>query len=163
MVALCEGRIGDTAALFEKASQLGPSIPVYYLMCGGGKIARGEVEDGIAMLRRGMQVSPTDPLISFAYLYLSLGYLQLEDYDAALKDADIGIERLPLYPLLHVSRALALAALGKVTEAKDAMGRAIELGRGVDVAVLQQRALEYSQSPSRKAAIQALFSTIAGA
>jgi adenylate cyclase len=160
MVALCEGRIGDTAALFEKASQLGPSIPVYYLMCGGGKIARGDVEDGIEMLRRGMQVSPTDPLISFAYLYLSLGYLQLEDDDAALKNADIGIERLPLFPLLHVSRALALAALGKVTEAKDAMARAVELGQGVDVAVLQRRALEYSESASRKAKVQALFSAI---
>jgi adenylate cyclase len=160
MVALAEGRIGDTATLYEKASQLGPSIPAYYLLCGGGKIAIGEIEAGIAMLRRGMQVSPADPLTAYANLYLSLGYLQLEDYDAALKEADLGVQRLSIYPLIHVARALALAGLGKLTEAKDAMARAVELGQGVDVAVLEQRALEYSESPPRKAKIQALFSTI---
>jgi tetratricopeptide (TPR) repeat protein len=129
-------------------------------MCGGGKIALGEVEDGIAILRRGIQVSPADPMLAYANLYLSLGYLQLEDYDTALKEADIGIQRLSIYPLIHVSRALALAGLGKVTEAKDAMARAVELGQGVEVSVLQQRALEYSESPSRKAKIEALFSMI---
>jgi adenylate cyclase len=160
MVALAEGRIGDTAALYEKASQLAPSISAYYLLCAGGKIAIGEIEDGIAMLRRGMQVSPADPMTSYANLYLSLGYLQFEDYDTALKEADLGIQRLPIYPLLHVTRALALAGLGKLAEAKGAMARAIELGQGVDVAVLEQRALEYSELPSRKAKIQALFSAI---
>ena len=160
MVALAEGRIGDTAALYEKASQLGPSIPVYYLMCGGGKIALGEIEEGIAMLRRGMQVSPTDPMTAYANLYLSLGYLQFEDYGAALKEADLGVQRLPIYPLLHVTRALALAGGGKLAEAKSAMARAVELGQGVDVAVLEQRVLEYSESPPRKAKIQALFSAI---
>jgi hypothetical protein len=55
---------------------------------------------------------------------------------------------------------LALAGLGKLAEAKGAMARAIELGQGVDVAVLEQRALEYSELPSRKAKIQALFSAI---
>jgi len=163
ILALAEGRVGDTAALYEKASQLSPSIPIYYLLCGGGKIARGEIEDGIEMLRRGIQVSPADPMIVYANLYLSLGYLQLEDYDVALKEADIGIQRLPIYPLIHVTRALALAGLGKLSEAKDAMTRAVELGQGVDVAVLEQRALEYSGSPSRKAKIQALFSAIGDA
>jgi adenylate cyclase len=163
MVALAEGRIGDTAALYEKASQLGPSIPTYYLLCGGGKIALGEIEDGIAMLRRAMQVSPADPLTAYANLYLSLGYLQLEDYDAALKEADTGIQRLPIYPLIHVTRALALAGLDRLAEAKDAMARAVEWGQGVDVAVLEQRALEYSESPPRKAKIQALFSAIGDA
>jgi adenylate cyclase len=160
MVALAEGRIGDTAALYEKASQLGPSIPAYYLLCGGGKIAIGEIEAGIEMLRRGMQVSPADPLTAYANLYLSLGYLQLEDYDAALKEADLGVQRLSIYPLIHVARALALAGLGKLAEAKDAMARAVELGQGVDVAVLEKRALEYSESPPRKAKVQALFSAI---
>jgi tetratricopeptide (TPR) repeat protein len=159
MVALAEGRIGDTAALYERASQLAPSIPVYYLLSGGGKIALGEIEEGMEILRRGMQVSPADPLIAYANLYL-LGHLQLEDYDTALKEADLGIQRLPIYPLLHVSRSLALAGLGKVTEAKEAMARAVELGQGVDIAVLQQRALEYSESPSGKAKIQALFSAL---
>jgi adenylate cyclase len=163
MVALAEGRIGDTAALYEKASQLGPSIPAYYLLCGGGKIAVGEIKGGMEMLRRGMQVSPADPLTAYANLYLSLGYLQLEDYDAALKEADLGAQRLPIYPLLHMTRALALAGLGKLAEAKDAMARAVELGQGVEVAVLEQRILEYSESPSRKAEIQALVSAIADA
>jgi adenylate cyclase len=160
MVALAEGRIGDSAVLYEKASQLGPSIPIYYLMSGGGKIALGEIEEGIAMLRRGMQVSPTDPMTAYANLYLSLGYLQFEDYDTALREADLGVQRLPIYPLLHVTRALALAGLGKLAEAKDAMARAVELGQGVDVAVLEKRALEYSESPPRKAKIQTLFSAI---
>jgi adenylate cyclase len=163
MVALAEGRVGDTAALYEKASQLGPSIPAYYLLCGGGKIALGDIEAGIEMLRRGMQVSPADPLTAYANLYLSLGYLQLEDYDAALKEADLGVQRLSIYPLIHVARALALAGLGKLTEAKDAIARAVELGQGVDVAVLERRALEYSESPPRKAKVQALFSAIADA
>jgi TolB-like protein len=163
MVALAEGRIGDTAALYEKATQLGPSIPVFFLMCGGGKIALGEIEEGIEMLRRGMQVSPTDPMIAYANLYLSIGYLQLEDYDAALREADLGVQRLPIYPLLHVTKALALAGLDRLAEAKDAMARAVELGQGVDVAVLEQRILEYSESPPRKAKIQALFNAIDGA
>jgi tetratricopeptide (TPR) repeat protein len=163
MVALAEGRVGDTAALYEKASQLGPSIPAYYLLCGGGKIALGDIEAGIEMLRRGMQVSPADPLTAYANLYLSLGYLQLEDYDAALNEADLGVQRLSIYPLIHVARALALAGLGKLTEAKDAIARAVELGQGVDVAVLERRALEYSESPPRKAKVQALFSAIADA
>jgi len=160
MLALAEGRIGDTAALYEKATQLGPSIPTYYLLCGGGKIALGEIEEGIAMLRRAMQVSPTDPMTAYANLYLSIGYLQFEDYGTALKEADIGVQRLPIYPLLHVTRALALAGLERLTDAKDAMARAVELGQGVDVAVLEQRTLEYSESPPRKAKIQALFSAI---
>jgi hypothetical protein len=50
--------------------------------------------------------------------------------------------------------------LGKLSEAKDTMARAIELGQGVDVAVLQKRALEYSESPARKTRIEALFSAI---
>ncbi|MFV1977937.1 MAG: hypothetical protein ACC649_01160 [Myxococcota bacterium] len=114
----------------------------------------------MAMLRRAMQVSPADPLTVYANLYLSLGYLQLEDYDAALKEADIGIQRLQIYPLIHVTRALALAGLDRVAEAKDAMTHAVKLGQGVDVAVLEQRALEYSESPARKAKIQALFSAM---
>jgi hypothetical protein len=68
-----------------------------------------------------------------------------------------------MYPIIHVTRALALAGLDRLTEAKEAMARAIELGQGVDVAVLEQRALEYSESPPRKARIQALFSAIAAA
>jgi tetratricopeptide (TPR) repeat protein len=130
------------------------------LLCGGGKIAIGDIEDGMEMLRRGMRVSPADPLTAYANLYLSLGYLQLEDYGAALKEADLGVQRLSIYPLIHVTRALALAGLGKLAEAKDAIARAIELGQGVDVAVLERRALEYSESPPRKAKIQALFSEI---
>jgi adenylate cyclase len=160
MLALAEGRIGDTAALYEKASQLGPSIPAYYLLCGGGKIALGEIEAGMKILRRGIQVSPADPMTVYANLYLSLGYLQLEDYETALKEAELGIQRLEMYPIIHVTRALALAGLDRLTEAKEAMARAIELGRGVDVAVLEQRALEYSESLPRKAKIQTLFSAI---
>ena len=83
-----------------------------------------------------------------------------EDYGTALKEADIGVQRLSIYPLLHVTRALALAGLERLTEAKDAIARAVELGQGVDVAVLEQRILEYSESPPRKAKIQALFSSI---
>ena len=77
-----------------------------------------------------------------------------------MTEADLGVQRLSIYPLIHVTRALAFAGLGKLTEAKDAMARAVELGQGVDVAVLEQRVLEYSESPPRKAKVQALFSVI---
>jgi hypothetical protein len=40
------------------------------------------------------------------------------------------------------------------------MAHAVELGQGVDVAVLEQPTLEHSESPPRKAKIQALFSAI---
>ena len=73
---------------------------------------------------------------------------------------ELGVQRLPIYPLLHVTKALALAGLDRLAEANDAMAHAVEMGQGVEVAVLEQRILEYSESPPRKAKIQALFSAI---
>ena len=56
--------------------------------------------------------------------------LSFEDDDSELKEVDLGVQRLSIYPLIHVTRALALAGPGKLAEAKEAMTRAVELGQG---------------------------------
>ena len=113
---------GDVAAAFaagDKAMELNPYEMLTVAEYGGRLILTGEIERGMAMLRRAGEFAAIRPSSHHFYLFLG-NYLRGDMTEAAHHAAQITAED---YSLGHLAKALAAAALGDSVRARQAVDR----------------------------------------
>lgn len=112
---------------FEAALALSPSCALTYIL--GSVVAGwgGEAERAIDWSERGMRLSPFDPWAFAAYDAQALGYFHLGRYQDAVAAAYKSNQANPAHSITYVQLAAALAKLGRLTEAKAAASRVLQL------------------------------------
>ena len=113
---------GDVAAAFaagDKAMELNPYEMLTVAEYGGRRILTGEIERGMAMLRRAGEYAAIRPSSHHFYLFLG-NYLRSDTTEAAHHASQITAED---YSLGHLAKALAAAASGDSVRARQAVDR----------------------------------------
>lgn len=112
---------------FEAALALSPSCALTYIL--GSVLAGwgGEAGRAIDWSERGMRLSPLDPWAFAAYNAQALGYFHLGRYEEAAVAAYKSNRANPAHSITYVQLAATLAKLGRLTEAKAAAARVLEL------------------------------------
>jgi TolB-like protein len=118
---------GSAFTAFEAALSLSPSCALTYIL--GSVVAGwgGEAERAIEWSRRGMRLSPTDPWAFAAYDAQALGHFRLGRYEDAAAAAHKSNRANPNHSITYVQLAASLAKLGRLTEARTAAARVLEL------------------------------------
>jgi TolB-like protein/Flp pilus assembly protein TadD len=112
---------------FEAALALSPSCALTYIL--GSVVAGwgGEAERAIEWSERGMRLSPFDPWAFAAYDAQALGHFRRGRYADAASAAYKSNRANPAHSITYVQMAAALAKLGRLTEAKAAAARVLQL------------------------------------
>jgi tetratricopeptide (TPR) repeat protein len=127
MRAAASGRWQVAADELGAAAFLVPSSAVYIHDYGEALVRLGLADEGIAYLRRSVEldVGSADYRFTLARLYM-----RLSDYGAALEQLDAFVRLRPNNRSGHVARAVALAGLGRLEEAESSIERVEGLSGG---------------------------------
>jgi tetratricopeptide (TPR) repeat protein len=112
---------------FEAALALSPSTALAYIL--GSVVAGwgGESERAIDWSERGIRLSPFDPWAFAAYDAQALGHFHRGRYEDAASAAYKSNRANPVHSITYVQLAAALAKLGRMSEARRAAARVLQL------------------------------------
>jgi Flp pilus assembly protein TadD len=96
-------------------------------------IGSREPEKALEALQRAAAQTPKDESL---YAYVADSCTDHNEYGLGLRVVDLGLKHLPGSARLHYERAMFLARLDRLEEAKPEFGRASELAPGGDIAYL---------------------------
>lgn len=122
-------RLDDALDEARVAVDLNPN-DAYALHALGNKSDLAADPDGIGHMERAQKLNPEDSLRHSHLTFLARAYIAAGDDAAAADRARQAIRRAPDYVAAHYVLALALAHLGRLSEARDAMARCEELSPG---------------------------------
>ena len=120
----------DRAAAFvalEAALAISPSSALTYILGAVMLAWGGETERAIEWSERGMRLSPFDPWAFAAYDAQSTSHFLLGRYEDACRAAHKAVQANPAHSITYVKLAAALSQMGRMTEAKAAAARVLEL------------------------------------
>ncbi len=129
-----QGRHDAGIELTRRATELNPSFALAYHLQGVGHMFNGEPEAGIAAINQALRLSPFDHLRPVWLSTLSAVHYLAKDYKSALEVADTAIQTWPKYVLAQRGRANALAQLGRMDEARQALADFLALSPNYTVA-----------------------------
>ena len=119
---------GETA--LRRAIELNPSYAFGYYCLSAHALLAGPPEPGIEAIERAIRISPNDVMLAAWFGGLSALHYMARDYERALAAADRSGQRNPSWPGAHRGRAAALAQLGRMDEAKEALADFLKLAPG---------------------------------
>ncbi len=131
---ILERRFGEAGALFDEALEMAPGDAQTLLWSGPGLAFMGDVERGRTALRRAMALAPDDPLRFRYEHFLGLAEYMMGDFEAAARLGAASMRRNGRYTSNLRATAAALAAAGRVEEAREIAGRVLTLEPGYRVA-----------------------------
>jgi len=108
-------------AASKRAIELNPSFAMGYHALGLVRMFFGEPAEAIDAIERAIRISPEDLLLPIWLGTLSASCYLLHDYEKALQVARLSLQRAPNYPIGQRSLANALAQLGRMDEAREAL------------------------------------------
>lgn len=114
-------------AAARRAIELNPSFAVGHHALGMVRMFNGEPAKAIDAIERAVRISPEDLWLPIWLGTLSASCYLMHDYEKALQIAQIGIQRAPHYPIGQRSLANALAQLGRMDEAREALAAFLAL------------------------------------
>jgi adenylate cyclase len=112
---------------FEAALALSPSCALAYIFGSVVMVYAGDADRGIEWGERALRLSPFDPIKIGPLLAITLARFQRGEYEAAAEAAHKVFQANPYWSLAHVVIAATQARLGRLTAAKSAAGRVLEL------------------------------------
>src|SRR6266404_5070045 len=87
----------------------------------------GRSKDGLAVLERIIKLDPNNPAMWESLNWAVVGFCFSGDYQAAIAAATGAIRAFPDYPTPYRWLAAALAQLGRIDEAREALEKAIAM------------------------------------
>ena len=90
-------------------------------------IFSGRTKDGISALQMSLRFDPYDPMRPSRLNLLALGLYLCNEYESAVEVSKRAIRSNPDYPLTYRWLAAALGQLGRTSEAKEALEKALAL------------------------------------
>jgi TolB-like protein/class 3 adenylate cyclase len=133
-VQMCTNRVTQGIAEAERALALDRNLAIAHAFIGHGKTFAGHAEENEAHVQEALRLSPRD---SFAYQWMAAvaaAKLNLGAYAESAQWARRAIEANRNYPLAHFWLAAALAQLGRLDEARQAVQPGLALAPGFTIA-----------------------------
>jgi adenylate cyclase len=120
-------RLSRGLEFLQRALDIDPSNAQAQVATGAAWGIQGRLDESIAKMRYGMQISPRDKRLGFWGWALGCILLKSGDVDAALAEARFSAGRDPRLHLSRLLEAAALCRLGRFAEARAALGTARRL------------------------------------
>jgi adenylate cyclase len=124
------GALDEAVALGRKSIALNPSNPSAYFALCTVHLWRGEAKEGIEVGESSIRISPNDTLLHMFLGVLSGNYYIARNYAQSLHIARLAVQRAPHYPPGWRTLANALAQLGRIDEARQALADFLKLMPG---------------------------------
>jgi tetratricopeptide (TPR) repeat protein len=133
-VSFFAGDHAAAAGAIDRALTLNPSSAHAWFASGVLSYRQNRPERAVEAFERGMRLSPLDPL---GYLFtagLAAVHVMAGRYEEAIEWADRSLRELPRYESAIRNRLVACAHLGRIEEARDGLGRLLEITPGLTIA-----------------------------
>ena len=118
-----EGALGEA----EQALQMSPNLAFAHAALGAALIFSGRTKDGISALQMSLRLDPYDPTRPSRLNLLASGLYLCNEYGSAIEMAKRAIRSNPDFPLTYRWLAAALGQLGRTSEAKEALEKAVAM------------------------------------
>jgi adenylate cyclase len=121
LVCAWTGRFDRSGAEYQEAANLNPSHAAAHVMLGSNLTYRGQPEEAVGFVEKGIRLSPTDPRLFMWLPPLAAAHYQLRHYDQSV---EIGRRSWALnrnWPIGLTYVVAALAQLGQIDEARAAL------------------------------------------
>jgi len=133
-IGLVEHDFAAAVAAFEAAMAISPSYAVAFNLGSIVLAWGGEAERSIDWGEKALRLSPFDSWNFVARLAISLAHFQRERFEAAANAARLGIQCNPAFSVCYMTLAAALAALGRLDEARTTVARLLAVQPGFKIA-----------------------------
>ncbi len=124
--SLC-GHRDRAVAVLERAVQANPSSALAFWSLGATLTTAGHPDEGIPMVEKAMRLSPQDPLMNEFLFTIGSAHFMAERYEEAIQFAQRSLDMKSDQPGAWRIIAAASALLGKLDEARRAVGQMIRL------------------------------------
>jgi adenylate cyclase len=121
LVCAWTGRFDRSGTEYQEAANLNPSYAAAHVMLGSNLTYRGQPEEAVAFVEKGIRLSPTDPRLFMWLPPLAAAHYQLRHYDQSV---EIGRRSWALnrnWPIGLTYVVAALAQLGQIDDARAAL------------------------------------------
>lgn len=115
------GDIDTGIAFTDRALVLNPNLATAWFLSGFGRIWRGEFDEAIARLERGMRLSPLDPEMFRMQAGMAMAHLLAGRFDTASVWAEKPFRELSSFLIVAAIIAASHALAGRADEAERAM------------------------------------------
>ena len=132
-VSFFAGDHAAAAGAIDRALTLNPSSAHACLASGLLSYRQNRPDRAVEAFERGMRLSPLDPL---GYVFtggLAAVHVMAGRYEEAVEWADRSLRELPRYESAIRNRLVACAHLGRIEEARDGLGRLLEIAPGLTI------------------------------
>jgi adenylate cyclase len=119
------GDADGALAEIERALSMSPNLAIAHGHRGATLIFAGRPREGLAALEICIRLDPRDPYLAVRLLHVACGLYFCSEYEASIEAAKRLIRSFPDFPMIYRWPAAALGQLGRTTEAKEALEKAV--------------------------------------
>jgi len=121
------GELAGALAEIEQALAMSPNLAVAHWHRGAVLIFLGRPKEGLASIDTSIRLDPRNPFSVIRLLHITCGLYFSGEYEATVDAAGRLIRSYPDFPMVYRWSAAALGQLGRNTEARDALDKAMNL------------------------------------
>jgi adenylate cyclase len=121
------GELEGALAEIERALAMSPNLALAHGQRGATLIFAGRPREGLAAVETCIRLDPRDPFMAVRLLHLACGLYFCRDYEAAVAAAKRLIRSYPDFAMIYRWPAAALGQLGRTSEAREALEKAMSL------------------------------------
>jgi adenylate cyclase len=127
-------------AEIERALSMSPNLAIAHGHRGATLIFAGRPTEGLTALETCIRLDPRDPYLAVRLLHVACGLYFCGEYEASIEASKRLIRSYPDFPMVYRWSAAALAQLGRTTEAKEALQKAVSRAPGAFDMYVRNRA-----------------------
>ncbi|HKH02522.1 MAG TPA: adenylate/guanylate cyclase domain-containing protein, partial [Bradyrhizobium sp.] len=127
-------------AEIERALSMSPNLAMAHGQKGATLIFAGRQKEGLMALDTCIRLDPRDPYLAVRLLHVACGQYFSCEYEASIEASKRLIRSYPDFPMVYRWCAAALAQLGRTTEAKEALEKAVSRAPGAFDMYVRNRA-----------------------
>ena len=131
-----EGALAET----ERALSMSPNLAIAHGHRGATLIFAGRQTEGLTALETCIRLDPRDPYLAVRLLHVACGLYFCGEYQASIEASKRLIRSYPDFPMVYRWSAAALAQLGRATEAREALQKAVSRAPGAFDMYVRNRA-----------------------
>jgi TolB-like protein/Flp pilus assembly protein TadD len=134
------GEADDALAEIERALSMSPNLAIAHGHRGPTLIFAGRPREGLAALHTCLRLDPRDPYLAVRLLHIACGLYFCGEYQASIEAAKRLMRSYPNFPMIYRWSTAALAQLGRTSEAKEELEKAISHAPGAFDMYVRKRA-----------------------
>jgi adenylate cyclase len=119
------GELDGALVEIERALAMSPNLAVAHWQRGATLIFSGWPKEGLSALETCIRLDPRDPFMSVRLLHTACGLYFAREYENVIDAAKRLIRSYPDFPMIYRWPAAALGQLGRTSEAKEWLEKAI--------------------------------------